>query len=112
MGIVARLTHTCTIKRKNTGSGIRRTTATVASGVPCLVQSVDDTARREQGMAFGKGFRGYFKTDAVIQEGDHIVYDDGNEFAVTGLARKEYGSDAVNHIVVSLEKAMEVGDNG
>lgn len=104
------LPHTVTIARKNTGAGIRRTTANVAVGVKTFIQPLDPQASRQYQLSFGKGFRAFFEQGIDVRDGDRLTDQNAEVYTVVGVRHHDYGSQP--HINVALQKEMEPGDNG
>jgi hypothetical protein len=102
--LVDLLSHRVTVKRPTADAGIKKTFQNVATGVPCLIQPLDDVAIQQTASAFGKGFRCYTQPDANIREGDQLIDGDSRLFLVRGMRKRNYGNFPHLEFLLSEDK--------
>jgi len=98
------LTHAISVQRPTATTGVKKTYQTVATGIACLIQPLDDLAGAQTGSAYGKGFRCYAAIDANVLEGDQVTDQDGHKYGVRGLRKRPYGNYPYLDVLLGEDK--------
>jgi len=106
MSIHKFFTEDIVIQRLKTTSGNKKTFQSTAT-VDGHIQELDRQARQKLGIIEEKVWEAWVDIDEDIQEGDRMINEDNVIFFVKEVAKKDYGSNTVNHLQLILLEASE-----
>lgn len=104
MGIQRFFDQDIVVKRLSTVSGYKKAFQSTATVEGCI-QSLDREARQALGIIEEKGWKAWFPVDVDINEQDTITDEDGVEYKVREIVKKDYGINQHLEVILMEQNA-------